>query len=107
MPALQAFHEEEAFLNARMTQESLDPKALHTFDMEDMDELLENMSARCFGGKTPRTNSKQMLPPTQQMISSMPPTDFVRRSDFGGFVWELSPPSNRPPKRRRYRKTHI
>jgi len=40
-----------------MTQEFLpDPKALDTFDMEDMDELLENMLRKMFGGKIPRTN---------------------------------------------------
>jgi len=64
MPALQAFHEEEAFLNARMTQKVFLPnlKALHTFDMEDVGELLENNAHECFGGKIPRTNWKQMLP---------------------------------------------
>lgn len=100
--ALQAFRE-EAFLNARMTQEFLpDPKALNTFDMEDMDELLENMLRKMFGGKIPPNELKQMLPQLKQMMSSMPP-DFGEEEDFGfGFPFgELSPPSNRPPKRRR------
>jgi len=45
--------EEEAFLNARMTQEFL-PDQEDTFDMEDMDELLENMLRVWW--QNPRTN---------------------------------------------------
>jgi len=48
--------EEEAFLNARMTQEFLpDQKALDTFDMEDMDELLEHAPQDVWW-QNPRTN---------------------------------------------------
>jgi len=51
-----------------MTQEFLpDPKALDTFDMEDMDELLENMPARCLVAKSPN-ELKQMLPQLKQMM---------------------------------------
>ena len=101
--ALQAFREEEAFLKARMTQEFLpEPQALDTLALEDMDELLENMLRKMFGGKIPPNELKQMLPQLKQMMSSMPP-DLGEEEDFDfDFPFgELSPPSKRPPKRRR------
>jgi len=46
-----------------MTQEFLpDPKALDTFDMEDMDELLENMLRKMFGGKSPERTETNASP---------------------------------------------
>ncbi len=103
--ALQAYREEEAFLNARMTQEFLpDSEALDTLELEDMDELLEKMIRKMFGRKIPSNELKQMLPQLKQMMrSSMLPDLGEEEEDFGfGFpLGELSPPSNRPPKRRR------
>jgi len=64
---------------------SPDPKALDTFDMEDMDELLENMLHKMFGGKIPErteTNASQL----KQMMSSI---DFGEEEDFLASVSRL------------------
>jgi len=88
--ALQAFRE-EAFLNARMTQEFPDPKALDTFDMEDMDELLENMLRKMVAKSPERTETNAS--PTQTNDEQYA-TRFWEEEDFGfGFPFgELSPP---------------
>ena len=100
--ALQAFRAEEAFLNARMTQEFLpEPEELNAFDLEDMDELLENLLRKMLGSKIPPDELKQMLPQLKQMMSSMPPDVGEEDSDLGLPFEKLSSLSNRSGKRKR------
>ncbi len=106
--ALQAFRQEEALLNNRMTQEFLpDIGSLDNFNLEDMDDLLESMIRKMLGGKIPPNELKRMLPQLKQMMMNDMPPNFSfgeeEEEDFGfGFPFgELPPPpSRRSPKGR-------
>jgi len=103
--ALQAFRQEEAFLNTRMTQEFLpDIGSLDTLNLEDMDELLETMIRKMFGSKIPPNELKRMLPQLKQMMMDdmSPNLSFEEEEeDFGfGFPVGKSRPSKLSPKRR-------
>lgn len=98
--ALQACREEDAFLNARMTQAFLpDPQAIDTLDT---DELLESMIRKMFGGKIPPNELKRMLPQLKQMMNNMPP-DFDEDQEDVDFRFPFGelPPARRSPKRKR------
>ncbi|NJP12586.1 MAG: tetratricopeptide repeat protein [Leptolyngbyaceae cyanobacterium RU_5_1] len=106
--ALQAFRQEESFLNARMTQEFLpDPDALDHFDMEDMDELLETMIRKMVGNKIPASELKRMLPQLKQMMMNDLPPNFGDQGDEEdefGFGFPFSPPPARRSAKRRKRR---
>ncbi|HEY9641976.1 MAG TPA: tetratricopeptide repeat protein, partial [Coleofasciculaceae cyanobacterium] len=109
--ALQAFREEQAFLNTRESQQFLpDPSTFDDFGMEDMDDLLESMIRKMFGNKIPPAELKRMLPELKQMMLNSMPSDFEEDEDeedaggfgfgfpFGGFS---PPPSRKSAKRKR------
>lgn len=104
--ALQAFRQEEAFLNAQMTQEYL-PNLESINSMEDIDEFLETMIRKMFGNKIPPNELNRMLPQLKQMMMNQMPSelDFGEDEDFGfgSPFGELPPPSSRrsSPRRRR------
>lgn len=100
--ALQAFRQEEAFLNARMTQDflpTLEAMSMGDIGMDEIDESLEALIRKMFGSKIPANELKRMLPQLKQMMISELPSDldFGEDEDFGfGFPFgELSPPSRR------------
>ncbi len=98
--ALQAFREEEAFLNTRMTQELLpSAEAFGSFGLDDVDEFMENMIRKMFGNKIPPDQLERMMPQfKQKMMNDMPPDD---DEDEGfGFPFGASPPK-RSAKRSR------
>ncbi|MDX2230361.1 MAG: tetratricopeptide repeat protein [Leptolyngbyaceae cyanobacterium bins.349] len=104
--ALQAFRVEETVISAKMAQNLLPahPNTLDNFDMEDMDQMLEQLIRTMLGGKVPPAELKRMLPQLKQMMmNDMPPAfgddddDFDFGFPFGGFPL----PSNKPPKRKR------
>jgi tetratricopeptide (TPR) repeat protein len=90
--ALQAFREEQAFLEAQLTQEFLpDPDSFDRFDAGDMDDLLESMIRKMLGGKVPPAELKRMLPELKKMMMNDMP-DFEQEDEddrfgfpFGGF----------------------
>ena len=68
--ALQAFREEQAFLNDRETQSSMPDS--DNLDMSDMDDLLERMLKKLFGDKMSPAEFERMLPELRQrMLNSM------------------------------------
>ena len=104
--ALQAFRQEEAFLNTQMAQELLPaPGALGSFSINDVDELMENMIRKMFGSKMPPDQLERMMPQIRQMmIDTMPPDlqgSFDDEDDFGFAFGALPPTPNRSAKRNR------
>jgi tetratricopeptide (TPR) repeat protein len=106
--ALQAFREEETVNSAKLAQDFLPhPDAIDSFDMADMDQMLEKMIRTMLGGKVSAAELKRVMPQLKQMMmNDMPPMFGDDENDdfgfpfgfpFGGFV----PPSNKPPKRKR------
>ncbi len=107
--ALQAFRQEEAFIERELTQEFLpDPDDFDSLELEDMDQLLEQMITKMLGRKLPPNELKRMLPQLKQkLMNDAMPSGFEAGGasgsdgfDFGLPVGELSPPARRPPKRR-------
>jgi tetratricopeptide (TPR) repeat protein len=104
--ALQAFREEEAFLSAQAAQQFLpNPGDLEDFDMEDMDEMLENMIRSMFGSKIPPAELKRMMPDLKRMMMSEMPAfgdEDEDSDDFGfGFPGGGFAPPPRGTRRRR------
>ena len=98
--ALQAFREEEAFLNTRMTQELLPgAEAFGSFGLDDVDEFMENMIRKMFGSKIPPDQLERMLPQFKQMMMNDMPSDDDEEEGFG-FPFGASPPK-RSAKRSR------
>lgn len=105
--ALQAFREEETVISAKMAQDIMPNfDAIDSFNMADMDQMLEQMIRKMLGGKVPPNELKRVMPQLKQMMmNDMPPVfgdddddvDFDFGSLFGGFA----PPSNNRSKRRR------
>lgn len=61
--ALQAFREEQVFVNDRETQSAMpDPERFDNLDMSDMDDLLEEMMKELFGDKMSQADFQRMLP---------------------------------------------
>ena len=91
--ALQAFREEEAFLNLRQTQAMMpDPEDMDSFDAGAMDTMLENLIRQMVGQKVPRAELERMLPTLkQQMMNELP--DFMDGDDMDedDFLIELKP----------------
>lgn len=104
--ALQAFRNEEAFLNAQTVQEFLPtPDAFGNFSLSDMDDLLENMIRKMFGNQIPPSELKRMMPELKQMMMNSMPPDFGDDDDdfefdFGSPFGFMPPPSP-PPRRKR------
>jgi tetratricopeptide (TPR) repeat protein len=75
--ALQAFRDEQAFLNNQAVQRILPSSG--NFDpnsMTDMDDFLEIMIRKLFGSKIPAAELNQMLPELKQMmLENMPSMD--------------------------------
>lgn len=80
--ALQAFRQEEAFLNAQMTQEFL-PNLEAIDSMEDIDEFLESMIRKLLGSKIPPNELKRMLPQLKQMMMNDLPSGLDFESELG------------------------
>jgi tetratricopeptide (TPR) repeat protein len=112
--ALQAFRQEEAFLNTRMTQELLpSAEAFGSFDLDDVDEFMENMIRKMFGNKIPPDQLEKMMPQFKQMMmNDLPPGDDDDDDDDEdegfGFPFGALPPGrptrrspNRSPNRKR------
>lgn len=110
--ALQAFRQEEAFLNTRMTQELIpSAEAFGSFDLDDVDEFMENMIRKMFGNKIPPDQLERMMPQFKQMMMndmSLDDDDDDGDDDEGfGFPFGALPsgrPSGRPTRRSPKRK---
>ncbi len=72
--ALQAFREEQAFVNDRETQSAMpDPERFDNLDISDVDDLLEGMIKKLFGNKMPQAEFERMLPELKKMmLNNMP-----------------------------------
>ncbi|MGA7934171.1 MAG: tetratricopeptide repeat protein [Kovacikia sp.] len=95
--ALQAFREEEAFLNLRQTQAIMpDLEDLNDFDAEEMETMLENLIRQTLGQKVPRAELERMLPTLKRQIMSELP-DFIgdEDEDEDGFSIGFAPPRKR------------
>ncbi len=111
--ALQAYREEEAFLNAQTVQDFLPtPDAFANFGIEDMDEFLENMIRKMLGSQVSPAELKRMLPKLKQMMMDdmpdfgmpdfgMPDFSEVDEDEAFGFPTSGFAPPSRPPKRKR------
>jgi tetratricopeptide (TPR) repeat protein len=104
--ALQAFRQEEAFLSTQMTQELLPASGdFGSFDINNVDELMENMIRKMFGNKIPADQLEQMMPQIKQMmINTMPPDladSFDDEDDFGFAFGALPLAPKRSTKRKR------
>jgi tetratricopeptide (TPR) repeat protein len=103
--ALQAFREEETVINAKMAQDILpDFDAIDSFSMTDMDQMLEQMIRKMFGGKVPPNELKRMMPQLKQMMMNDLPPIFGddEDDDFGfGSPFGFPPPNNRSKRRRK------
>lgn len=72
--ALQAFREEQAFLSAREANDIMpDPEDFDSFDMSDMDDLLEAMLRKTLGNKIPKAEFERMLPELKKMMLNRMP----------------------------------
>ncbi len=97
--ALQAFREEEAFLNLRQTQAMMpDPEDLDDFDAEAMEDMLENLIRQTIGQKVPRAELERMLPTLKrQMMNELP--NFIDDDEDGidedSFSIDFAPPKKR------------
>ncbi|MBE9181533.1 hypothetical protein IQ268_23505 [Oculatella sp. LEGE 06141] len=104
--ALQAFREEQAFLNAQEVQQFLpDPATFEGFDSSDVDDLLENMIRKMLGSQVPPGELKRMLPELKQMMMNDMP-DFDEEDDdldsgFGFPPGGFASTSKKSPKRKR------
>ena len=86
--ALQAFREEQAFLNACQTQELLpDPDDFDSFDQSDIEGFIENMIRKIFGKQIPPNELKRIMPELKQrMLETMPDFEhFEDEEDFDIF----------------------
>lgn len=72
--ALQAFREEQAFLNLREAQTILpDPDAIGDLDADSMMDIMEAMIRQMFGQQIPKSEIDRMLPELkQQMLNDLP-----------------------------------
>lgn len=96
---LQAFREEQAFLNASAAQEILpDPEDFDNLDRADIDGYVESMIRKIFGKQIPRAELERILPELKQkMLESMPMPDFDDFDDES----DDSPFSTRKSKKRK------
>ncbi len=83
--ALQAFREEDAYLNSQQMQQALpSPESFDDLDMEDLDGMLDAMIRSMFGGKVPPDELKRMLPEMKKMMmNNMPDFDEEDEEDEG------------------------
>ncbi len=115
--ALQAFREEQAFVNDRETQRAMpDPDRFDNLDMSDMGDLLEGMIKKLFGDKMSPAELERMLPELKQrMFNNMPDfsddededdedEDDDDDDDDGINLDFLFRNSSSPPKKRKGRK---
>lgn len=97
--ALQAFREEEAFLNLRQTQAIMpDLEDLDDFDAEAMEAMLENLIRQTIGQGLSKAELERMLPTLKrQMMNELP--NFVDDDEDGedeeGFSIDFAPPKKR------------
>ncbi|MTJ53211.1 hypothetical protein FJR38_11440 [Anabaena sp. UHCC 0253] len=79
--ALQAFREEQAFLNNRETQSVMpDPEQFDNLNMSNVDDLLEGMLKKLLGNKMPKADFERMLPELKKMMLNRMP-DFSDEED--------------------------
>ena len=97
--ALQAFREEEAFLNLRQTQAMMpDLEDLDDFDAGAMDAMLENMIRQTIGKRMSKADLERMLPTLKrQMMNELP--SFIDDDEDGDdddrFALDFTPPKKR------------
>jgi tetratricopeptide (TPR) repeat protein len=99
--ALQAFREEEAFINMRQTQAMMPNSAtLGSMDAEDMDQMLESLIRRMLGNKVPRAELERMLPTLKrQMMNELPDLSDFMDEDEDDFDFVFDRPSAKKRKR--------
>jgi len=103
--SLQAFREEQAFLDAQEVKQFLPaPADFDNFDKSDMENLLEGLIRKMLGSKVSPAELKRMLPELKQMMLNNMPDFEEDDDDFdfprGGFL-PASPKRSKPRKRRR------
>jgi tetratricopeptide (TPR) repeat protein len=98
--ALQAFREEQAFINAQQVKEILpDPEEFDNFDLEDIEGLLEATIRKMLGNQIPQAELERMLPELKQrMFDNM--LDFDDENDQPEFG-RVPVGSGKPKKRKR------
>jgi tetratricopeptide (TPR) repeat protein len=106
--ALQAFREEQAFLNAQSAQDFLpDFDRLGDLDEGGMDQLLEAMIRKMLGNQIPASELKRALPELKRLLETMPTFDngdFDDDDDGGGFGFPFGFPFGPKPKGRKKRR---
>ncbi|NJO42223.1 MAG: tetratricopeptide repeat protein [Cyanobacteria bacterium CRU_2_1] len=83
--ALQAFREEQAFLNLREAQSIMpNPEAFDNFNEDDLIDVVEGMLRRMFGQQIPKADLDRMMPELKrQMLNNMP--DFMEDDEEEDF----------------------
>jgi len=105
--ALQAFREEDTFLNSKEAQQFFpSPEIFDDLDIEDLDDVLDRMIRKMFGDKVPPEELKKMLPEIKKIMMNNPDfEDFEDEDeedkDFGDPFRGFSMNSKKTSKRRR------
>lgn len=103
--ALQAFREEQAYLTARDVQELLpDPDAFENFGPEDMEDFMEAMIRKMFGGQIPKAELDRIMPELrrrmqEEMFNSFPPDFSEEDADDGFPIFDIPNPFKRRSRR--------
>lgn len=100
--ALQAFREEQAFVNAYEVQEILpEPEDVDSFEQADMEDFVENMIRKIVGKQIPKAELERLLPMLKQkMLESLPEFDDSDDEPEFDFPFPLSPPKSKKRKPR-------
>jgi tetratricopeptide (TPR) repeat protein len=103
--ALQAFREEQAFLNTLETQQLLpDLDRLDSLDLEDVDDFLENLIRKVVGKNMPPDELKRMMPELKKkMLEGMPGFDDFDSEPIG-FSFPHGEPTAKAKKSKRRRR---
>jgi tetratricopeptide (TPR) repeat protein len=106
--ALQAFREEQSYLEFKATQDFLpDPTQLDNLSESDLDNILEQMIRKMFGNQIPPSELKRMLPELKRMAMEEMPDfddDDDDDDDFFGFGFGGFSPGPARKKRRGFGK---
>lgn len=103
--ALQAFREEDAFVNLREAQAILPhPDAFDTMDEGDMLDIMEAMVRRMFGGQIPKAELDRMMPELKRkMLNDMPIFDDDDNFFDDDDDIDIFPIFGKPKKRKTFR----
>lgn len=104
--ALQAFREEQAFLQSQEVQGFLpSPADFENFDLSDIDNLLERLIRKMFGNKIPPDELQRMLPELKKMmLDGIPDMEEEDEEEGFGFGFPFGGFPFGPPKKNKRRR---